>query len=100
MVKIKAGYYLEILVPETMKLLGSSESKITKEENGENVPHLEFAEVVLIHCNIVNNDYLQDLRVLYIFVPHKLFGRLLDVSPKKIIFLKTFNLELYLIIHI
>ena len=55
--KIKNGYSLELLTPETMKLLGSTENKITKDKNGENVPHLEITEVVLVHCNIVNNDY-------------------------------------------
>ena len=55
--KIKTGYYLELVMPETMKFLGSAKSKITKNENGENVPHLEITEVVLIHYNIVNNDY-------------------------------------------
>ena len=57
-----------------MKLLGSTENKITKDKNGENVPHLEITEVVLVHCNIVNNDYQQDSRVLYIFVTNKSFG--------------------------
>ena len=55
---------MNFLTPETMKLLGSTRSKITKDENGENVPHLEITKVVLIHCNIVNNDYRQDSRVL------------------------------------
>ena len=68
MFKINTGYYLEPLTPETVKLLGSTKSKITKDENGENVPYLEIAEVVLVHCNIVNNDYQQDSRVLYTFV--------------------------------
>ena len=63
--KIKNGYYLELLTPETMKLLGSTESKITKDKNGENVPHLEIVELVLVHCNLVNNDYRQDLRILF-----------------------------------
>ena len=76
-----------------MKLLGSTKSKITKDENGENVPHLEITEVVLVHCNIVNNDYQQDSRVLYTFVPNKSFGQLLDISPKNFIFLKTFDSE-------
>ena len=58
--KIKTGYYLELLTPETKNLIGSSKSKITKDKNGENVPHLEIIKVVLIHCNIVNNDYQQD----------------------------------------
>ena len=76
-----------------MKLLGTTKNKITKDENGEKIPHLEITEVVLIHCNIVNNDYQHDSRVLYTFVPNKSFGQLLDISSKKIIFLKTFNSE-------
>ena len=74
-----------------MKLLGSTKNKITEDKNGENVPHLEIAEVVLVHCNIGNNDYLQDSRVLYKFFPNKPFGSLLEISPTKNIFLKTFN---------
>ena len=77
-----------------MKLLGSTKSKATKDKNSENVPHLEITEVVLIHCNIVNNDYQQDSRVLYTFVPNKSFGQLLDISPKNLIYWKTFNSEL------
>ena len=64
-----------------MKLLGSTKNKITKDKNCENVPHLEIAEVVLVHCNIVNKDYQQDLRVIYTFVPNKSLGQLLNVSP-------------------
>ena len=63
---------------ETMKLLVSTKSKITKDENGENVPHLEITEVILVCCKIVNNSYQQDSRVLYTFVPNKLFSELLD----------------------
>ena len=81
--KIKNGYYLELLTPETMQLLGSTESKITKDKNGENVPHLEIVELVLVHCNLANNDYLQDSRILYTFVPNKTFGSLLEISPTK-----------------
>ena len=55
--------------------------KITKDKNGENVPHFEITEVVLVHCDIVNNDYQQDSRVLYTFVPNKPFGSLLEISP-------------------
>ena len=84
--KIKNGYYLELLTPETMKLLGSIESKITKGKLGENVPHLEIVELVLLHCNLVNNDYRQDSRILYTFVPNKELGSLLEISP-------TFNSE-------
>ena len=69
-----------------MKIGLSTESKITKYKNGENVPHLEITEVVLVHCNIVNNDYLQDSRVLYTFVPDKLFSSLLEISPTNHIF--------------
>ena len=69
--KIKNRYYLELLTQETMKLLGSTESKINKDKNGENVPHLEVVELVLVHCNIVNNDYQQDSRILFTFVPNE-----------------------------
>ena len=91
--KIKTGYYLELLTPETMKLLGSAENKITKDKNSENVPHLGITEIILVHCNIFNNDYQQDSRDLYTFVPNKPFGSLLKVSPKNHVFLKTFNSE-------
>ena len=91
--RIKTGYNLELLTSETMKLLGSTENEITKDKNGENVPHLEITKVVLVHCNIVNNEYQQDLRVLYTFVPNKPFGSLLEISPTNHVFLKTFNSE-------
>ena len=91
--KIKSGYSLELSTPEAMKLLGSSKNKITKNKNGENVPHLQITEVILVHCNMVNNDYQQDSRVLYTFVPNKPFGSLLEISPTNHIFLKTFNSE-------
>ena len=76
-----------------MKLLGSTKNKITKDKNSENEPHLEITEVVLIHCNIVNNDYQQDSRVLYTYVPNKHFCSLLEISPSNHIFLETFNSE-------
>ena len=76
-----------------MKLLGSTKNKITKDKNGEDVPHLEITEVVLVHCNIVSNDYQQDSRVLYMFVPNKPFGSLLEIFPTNHIFVKTFNSE-------
>ena len=91
--KIKNGYYLKLLTPGTMKLLGSTESKITKDKNGENVPHLEILELVLVHCNLVNNYYQQDSRILYSFVPNKTFGSLLEISPTNQGFLKTFSSE-------
>ena len=66
--KIKDGYSIELLTPETMKLLGSMKSKITEDKNGENVSHLGITEVVLVHCDIVSNDYQQDSRVFIIYV--------------------------------
>ena len=84
--KIKNGYSLELLTSDTMKLLGSTENKITKVKNSENMPHLESTEVVLVHCDIVNNDYEQDSRVLYTFVPNKSFRSLLEISPTNHIF--------------
>ena len=91
--KIKSRHYLELLTPETMKLLGSTESKTTGEKNTENVPHLEVAELVLIHCNIVDNNHQQDSKILYTFVPNKSFDSLLEISPPNHIFLKKFNSE-------
>ena len=76
-----------------MKLLGSTENNITEDKSGENVPHLEITEVLLVHCDIVNNDYQEDSRVLYTFVPNKPFGSLLEISHANYIFLKTFNSE-------
>ena len=78
-----------------MKLLGSTKSKIMKDENGENVPYLEITEVVLIYCNVVNNSCQQNSIVLYTFVSNKSFGQLLDISPKNLIFLKTFKIFIY-----
>ena len=91
--KIKNGYSLELLKPEAMKLLGSTKNKITEDKNGENIPHLEITEAVLVHCNIVDNDYEQDSRVLYTFAPSNPFGSLLEISPTNHIFLKTFISE-------
>ena len=91
--KIKNWYSLELLRPKTMKLLGSTKNEITKNKNGKNVRDLEITEVILGHCNIVNNDYQQDWRVLYTFVPNKPFGSLLEISLTSHIFLKTFNSE-------
>ena len=71
-----------------MKLLESTENEITKDKNGENVPHLEITEVILVHCNIDNKDdnNQQDSRVWYTFVPNKPLGCLLKISPKNHIF--------------
>ena len=85
--KIKTGHYLAILTPETMKSIESTKSKINKDENGENVSHLEDVEIVLVLCNIPNNDYQQGSKLLYTLVPNKSY------SLKNFIFLRTFNSE-------
>ena len=74
-------------------MLGSTGCKITKDKNAENVPHLEIFELVLIHRNIVNNNYHQNSRILFTFVPNKPCGSLLEISPPNHIFLKTLNSE-------
>ena len=89
--RIKTGHFLELLTPETMKLLESTKIKITKDENGENMSHLETTEIVLVHCNIVNNNYHHDTRVFYTFVPNKLFGQFLDIWHNIFTFKKKFN---------
>ena len=76
-----------------MKLLGSTESKITEDKNGDNVPHLEVVELVLVHCNLLNNEYQQDSKILYTFVPNRPFGSFLEISSTNHIFLETFNSE-------
>ena len=76
-----------------MKLLGSTESKITTDKKGENVLNLEVVELVLVHCNLVNNDYQQNSRILLTFVPKKTFGSFLEIAPTNHVFLKTFNPE-------
>ena len=81
--KEKTQYYHELLTPETMKLLGSTKTKITKAKNGKNVPHLEITKVVLIHCNIVTNNYQQNSRVfLHLFQINHLVSQLLHISRK------------------
>ena len=75
-----------MLTSETMQLLGSTKSRITKDENGENVAHLEITELVLVHCNIADNDYQEDSRALYMFVPNKLVGQLFDISRELLCF--------------
>ena len=87
--KIKLGYSLKLLTPETTKLLGSFENKKTKEKNGKNVSHLEMTKVILIHCNLANNSYQQDSRALYAYL-NKSFGTLFKISPANFMLLKTF----------
>ena len=81
--KIKTGHYLELFTAETMKLFGSTKSKINKDENGENVPHLKIAILSKMIINMIQESYT------HLF----LINQLLDISPKKIIFLKTFSSE-------
>ena len=92
--KSKNGYSLELLAPETIKLLGSTENKTTKDKNSEIVPHLETIGAVLVYCNIVNNDYQQDSTDLYTFVPNKTFVGLLEISSPNHIFLKNIQLRI------
>ena len=75
-----------------MKLLGSTKKDITKGENSENVPYSEITEVLVTHCNVVNNSYQKNSIVLYTFVPNESFGQLLDLSPKNVIFLKNLKI--------
>ena len=91
--KIKTGYKLELLSKETMKLLGSTKDIIDSDKNSENIPRLENVEVVLVHCNLVNNSYEQHSRVLFTFVSNKQHGQLISISPHSLIFLKTMNTE-------
>ena len=76
-----------------MKLLGSTKDIIDADKNSEKVPKLENVEVVLVHCNLVNNSYQQASRVLFTFAPNKQYGQLISISPKSLIFLKTMNTE-------
>ena len=91
--KIKSGYKLELLSKETMKLLGSTKDIIDEDKNSENEPKSENVEVVLVHCNLVNNACQQHSRVLFTFVPTKQYGQLIIISPHSLVFLKTMNTE-------
>ena len=91
--KRKTGYKLELLSKETMKLLGGTKDTIDEDKNSEDVPRLENVEVVLVHCNLVNNSYQQASRVLFTFVPNQQYGQLISISPHSLVFLKTINTE-------
>ena len=91
--KIKTGYKLELMTKETMQLLGSSKQDIGQNKDGETVPRSETVEVVLVHCNLVNNSYQQASKVLFTFVPNKLFGQLITITPHSPTMLKTTNAE-------
>ena len=91
--KIKSGHKLELLSKETIRLLGSSADTIDGDKNSELVPKLESADLVLVHCNLVNDSYQQASKVLFTFVPNKRYGQLITVSPNSLIMLKTINTE-------
>ena len=91
--KIISGYKLRLLSKETMKLLGSSTDAIDGDKNSELVPKLESVDLVLVHCNLVNNSYQQASKVLFTFVPNKKYDQLITVSPETLIMLKTANAE-------
>ena len=82
-----------MLSSETMKLLGSTKIDVDKDKDGEDVPKLESVEVVLVHCNLVNNSYQQASKVLFTFVPNKQFGQLITISLHSLTILKTTNAE-------
>ena len=84
--KIKTGYKSELLSKETMKLLGITKDTIDGDKNSENEPKLESVEVVLVHCNLVNNAYQKHSRVLFTFVPTKQYGQLISISPHSLVF--------------
>ena len=84
---------MELLSPETMKLLGSTKKDVDKDKDGEDVPKLESVEVVLAHCNLVNNTCQQASKVLFTFVTNKQFGQLTTISTHSLAMLETTNAE-------
>ena len=95
--KINTGYKLELLTPETMKLLGNTKRDIYKDKNGETLAKLESVEVVLVHWDLVKNDYQHTSKVLFNFVPNKQFGHLINISPHSLIMMNTVNTEFFLL---
>ena len=91
--KTKTGYKLELLSPETMTLLRSAKKDVDQNKDGEDGPKLESVEVVLVHCNLVNNNYQKASKVLFTFVPNKQFGQLITISPHLLKMLKTNNVQ-------
>ena len=91
--KIKHGYKLELQMPETMNSFGSTKKLIDTTKNGENVPSLEVVEIVLVQCNLIDNQYQQKSEVLYTFASNKSYAYLLNVEPSNLVFLKTDNTE-------
>ena len=91
--KVKTGYKLELQSPETMKLLGSTKKDVDQGKDGEDVPKLESVEVVLVHWNLLNNNYQQASKVLCTFVPNKQFGQLINIAPNSLLMVNTTNTE-------
>ena len=91
--KVKIGYKLELLSPETTKLLGSTKTDVDQDKDGEDVSKLESVEVVLVHCKLVNKNYQQASKVLFTFEPNKQFWQLIKVAPRSLIMLSTTNRE-------
>ena len=88
--KIKTGYKLELLTPETMRLLGSTKKDVDADKNSKNVPKLEsLEEVLLVHCNLVKNHYQHLSKFLFSFVPNKQFGQLINISPHSLTMMNT-----------
>ena len=90
---VKTGYKLELLSTETLKLLGSTKKDVDKDKIREDVAKLEYAEVLLVQCNLVNNSYQPVSKVLFTFVPNKRFGQLITISPHSLTMIKTTNSE-------
>ena len=93
MFKIKDGYKLELQTPEIMKFFDSTKILIEKMKNWEKVPSLELVEVVLVQCNLVNDQYQQKSEVLYTSTRNKSYAYLLNVEPSNLVFLETYNTE-------
>ena len=91
--KLKTSFNLELFTPETMILLGNGKKRRDKDKGGEDVPELESVEVVLVHCNLVKNDYQYTSKVLFTFVPNKQFGQLINISPHSLTMMNTVNTE-------
>ena len=91
--KVKTGHKLQLLSPETIKLLGSAKNDVDQDKDDENVPKLESDEVVLVHCSLVNNNYQQASKVLFTSVPDKQFGQLITIASHSLTMLKTTNAE-------
>ena len=91
--QIKTDYKLELLSPETMELLGSTKNYVNQDKDEEDVIKLEFVEVILVHCNLVNNNYWQVSKVLFTFVQNKQFGQLITIAHHSLTKLNTTNTE-------